>query len=106
MANKPRPYLSLRDAFAVIKFTVERNFFKNDTYNILSQNLSLKQIVSFFKKYNKKVRIKYQKSKLINQYPYTISNRKFSNDAFDLKSKISDDIKSTLKLFKYLNNEV
>ena len=51
MMNKPRPYLSLRDAFKVIKFTIEKNFFNNEVYNILSQHLTLRQIISFFKKY-------------------------------------------------------
>jgi len=106
MDNKPRPYLSLRDAFLVIKFTLEKNFFKNDVYNILSQNLTLKNVIRNFKRNNKKVKLKYQKSRLVNQYPYEISNKKFTLEAFKLKSKISTDISSTLKQFKYLNNEV
>ena len=106
MDNKPRPYLSLRDAFLVIKFTLEKNFFKNDIYNILSQNLTLKNVIKNFKRNNKKVKLKYQKSRLVNQYPYEISNKKFTLAAFKLKSKISTDISSTLKQFKYLNNEV
>ena len=106
MDNKPRPYLSLRDAFLVIKFTLEKNFFKNDVYNILSQNLTLKNVIRNFKRNNKKVKLKYQKSRLVNQYPYEISNKKFTLEAFELKSKISTDISSTLKQFKYLNNEV
>ena len=48
MMNKPRPYLSLRDAFKVIKFTIEKNLFNNEVYNILSQHLTLRQIISFF----------------------------------------------------------
>ena len=106
MENKPRPYLSLRDAFLVIKFAIEKDFFKNDTFNILSQNLTLKQIVGFFKKYKKNIKVKYQKSKLINQFPYEISNKKFSLQAFKPKFKISNDIKLTLNLFKNLNNEM
>ena len=48
MMNKPRPYLSLKDAFKVIKFTIENNFFNNETFNILSQHLTLKKIISLF----------------------------------------------------------
>jgi len=106
MFDKPRPYLSLKDAFSVIKFTLEKNFFKNDVYNILSQNLALRNIIKYFKKHKRKVRLKFQKSKLVNQYPYTVSNKKFSLEAIKLKSKISNDIKSTLKQFKYLSNEM
>ena len=104
--NKPRPYLSLKDAFNVIKFTIENNFFKNETFNILSQNLTLKQIISFFKSYRKKVKIKFEKSKLINQFAYEVSNSKFSRVAFPLRSKIKNDIKSTLKMLDGINNEV
>ena len=106
MMNKPRPYLSLKDAFKVIKFTIENNFFNNETFNILSQHLTLKKIISFFRKYQKTIRIKHVKSKLINQYSYKISNKKFSQRALILKSNIHHDIKSTLKIFKNINNEV
>ena len=106
MMNKPRPYLSLRDAFKVIKFTIENNFFNNKTFNILSQNLTLKKVISYFKKCKKTIKIKYEKSKLINQYSYKVSNKKFTEDAFLLKSDIHDDIKSTLKMFRNINNEM
>ena len=101
--NKPSPYLSLRDAFIVIKFTIEKNFFKNDVYNIISENLTLNQIIKYFKKYNKKLKIKYHSSSLVSKYPYIITNKKFSSAVFKLKSKISDDIKLTLTQFKNLN---
>ena len=106
MMDKPKPYLSLKDAFDVIKFTLNNNFFRNDVYNVLSENLTLMNIVKSFKKYNKKVKIAYHSSKLINQYPYMVSNQKFTSEAFKLKSKISSDIKSTLNQFKNLSNEV
>ena len=106
MMSKPRPYLSLRDAFKVFKFTIENNFFKNEIFNILSQHLTLKEIINHFKKYNKRVRIKYEKSKLVNQYSYRISNKKFTQQALWLNSKIYQDIKSTLKLFRNIDNEM
>ena len=106
MMNKPRPYLSLRDAFKVIKFTIENNFFNNEVFNILSQNLTLKKIISYFKSCKKTIKIKYEKSKLINQYSYEISNNKFTKKALVLKSNIHDDIKSTLKMFRNINNEM
>ena len=106
MMNKPRPYLSLRDAFKVIKFTIENNFFNNETFNVLSQNLTLKKVINYFKKYKKSIKIKHEDSKLINQYSYRVSNKKFSKKAIILKSKIHNDIKATLEKFKYINNEM
>ena len=106
MMNKPRPYLSLRDAFKVIKFTIENNFFNNETFNILSENLTLKKIIGYFKKYKKTIKIKYVKSKLVNQYSYRVSNEKFTRKALLLKSNIYNDIKFTLKMFRNISNEM
>ena len=106
MMAKPRPYLSLSDVLKVFKFTIENSFFNNNTFNILSQNLTLKKIISYFKKYKKNIRIKYETSKLTNQYSYKVSNKKFSKQALVLKSKIQFDIKSTLKIFRNISNEM
>ena len=106
MMNKPRPYLSLRDAFKVIKFTIENNFFNNETFNILSENLTLKKIIGYFKKYKKTTKIKYEKSQLVNQYSYRVSNEKFTRKALLLKSNIYHDIKFTLKMFRNISNEM
>ena len=103
MMYKPKPYLSLKDAFKVIKFTIEKDFFHNDVFNILSENLTLHQIIKFFKRNKKQIKIKYHNSKLINQFAYTISDKKFSSQAFRLKSKIKNDIKDTLKLLGNFN---
>ena len=106
MMNKPRPYLSLTDAFKVFKFTIEKDFFNNESFNILSNNLTLKTIIQYFRKYKKNIKIKYENSKLINQYSYKVSNKKFVDRAFNLKANIGNDIKSTLKIFKDINNEM
>ena len=106
MMNKPRPYLSLRDAFKVIKFTIENNFFNNETFNILSEHLTLKKIIGYFKKYKKTTKIKYEKTKLVNQYSYRVSNEKFTRKALLLKSNIYHDIKFTLKMFRNISNEM
>ena len=45
-----RPYLSLRDAFKVFKFCIEKNFFNNDIFNALSGNFTVRQILNKIKK--------------------------------------------------------
>ena len=106
MMNKHRPYLSLQDAFKVFKFTIEKDFFINQTFNIVSQNLTLKKIISWFLNLNKKTKIGYVNSKLVHQYSYKVSGNKFSEYGPVLKSNIQNDIKSTLNLFKNINNEM
>ena len=90
----------------MIKFTIENNFFQNEIFNIVSQNLTLKKIINYFKKHKRTIKIKYEKSKLVNQYSYKVSNKKFSRKALVLKSNIYNDIKSTLKVLRNINNEM
>ena len=52
--NQYRPYLSLKDAFKVFKFTIENDFFKNDIYNALSENCTVNQILHKIKRFKKK----------------------------------------------------
>ena len=52
--NQYRPYLSLKDAFKVFKFCIEKNVFNNDVYNALSGNFTVREIIKIIKKYKKK----------------------------------------------------
>ena len=100
--NQYRPYLSIRDAFDVFKFCLEKNFFRNDIFNILSGNYTVKQILMKIKKYQKKkIKIKLVKSAIMNQLSYHVSRAKFDKEGFVLKNKIDTDINDTIKL---LNN--
>ena len=56
------------------------------------------------KKYKKKTKIKFIKSKILNQLSYEVSNKKISSENLNLNSKIIYDIKETLNLFKNVNN--
>ena len=55
--NQYRPYLSLRDAFKVFKFSIENDFFKNDIFNALSGNFTVNQIIKRIRKYKKKLKL-------------------------------------------------
>ena len=55
--NQYRPYLSLKDAFKLFKFTIEKNLFKNDIYNALSENCTVNQILKKIKRFKKKLKL-------------------------------------------------
>ena len=101
--NQYRPYLSLKDAFKVFKFSIGKNIFNNNIYNALSGNYTVKQIINFIKKYKKNVGIKLVKSEIMNQLSYHVDNKKLNNLGLKLNSPIESDIKKTLELFKNLN---
>ena len=97
-----RPYLSLNDAFRLFKFTIENNFFKNDIYNALSENFTVKQILDKIKKYNRDIKIKFVDSPIMNQLSYHVSKDKLKKEGLILNNKIENDIKQTLNILKNL----
>ena len=96
--NQYRPYLSLRDAYKVFKFTIEKDLFKNDIYNALSENCTVNQILQKIRKYKKKIKIKFVFSEIMNQLSYHVDKKKLNNEGLYLKSKIENDIKNTIQL--------
>ena len=94
-----RPYLSIKDAFRVFKFCIEKDIFKNNFYNALSQNLTVEQVVKLIKKYKRNIKTKYISTKIMNQLTYKVSSRKIEKLGLYLNSNFEKEIKQTLKLF-------
>ena len=98
--NLYRPYLSLKDASKIFKFIINKNFFPRDVFNILSENKTVNQILNSIKKNNYKPKIQFVKSRILNQDSYKISKHKIEKLGLKLNSKISEDIRITLKKLK------
>jgi len=96
--NQYRPYLSLKDAFKVFKFCIEKDFFENDIFNVLSENNTVGNILSKIKKYKKKIKIKLVHSEIMNQLSYHVDKSKLSSKGLKLNSKIEFDIRDTIKM--------
>ena len=99
--NQYRPYLSLKDAFKLFKQTIEKDLFKNDIFNALSENCTVNQVIEKIKKYKKRVKIKFVSSQIMNQLSYHVDKTKLNKEGIRLKSKIENDIKDTIEI---LNN--
>jgi UDP-glucose 4-epimerase len=100
--NQYRPYLSLKDAFKVFKFCIEKNIYKNEVYNALSGNFTVKQIIKMIQKYKKRTGIKFVNTAIMNQLSYHVDNKKLKKLGLNLQSDVKNDIKDTLKLFNSL----
>ena len=98
--NQYRPYLSLKDAFKVFKFCIEKNFFHNDIFNVLSGNFTVNQILSKIRKYKKNINIKLVNSPIMNQLSYHVSQKKINRYGLILNSDIEKDIRDTIKLLR------
>jgi nucleoside-diphosphate-sugar epimerase len=100
--NQYRPYLSLRDAFKVFKFCIEKNFFKNDIFNALSGNFTVNEILTKIKNKKKNIKVKLVNSEIMNQLSYHVDDSKIRKYGLKLNSDLQNDINETLKLFAYL----
>ena len=97
-----RPYLSVVDSFQVFKFTIEKNFFENDIFNVLTENYTVNQILKKIKKFKKNITIDYVNAPIMNQLSYHVDDKKIKNYGFKIKGSIEKDIKDTLKLLQNL----
>ena len=95
-----RPYLSLDDAFTTLKYIIEKNYFDNKIHNVCSNNYTVRQIISFIKKYKKKFFIKFTNSKIMNQLSYKVITKNDLMKNIKLKGEIQTDIKKIFDSFK------
>jgi|TARA_B110000305_G_C19305140_1_gene571172 UDP-glucose 4-epimerase len=100
--NQKRPYLDLKDASNSIVHIIKNNIFDNEVYNVLTNNFTVKKIISLIKKFLPRTKFEYVNSPIMNQLSYEISNQKFKNKKFKFKGDINLEIKKTLNLFKYI----
>lgn len=98
-----RPYLSVQDSFKLFKFTIEKNFFKNDIYNALSENCTVDQILKKIKKYKKKAKVKFVSSQIMNQLSYHVDKKKLNNAGLFLNARIEKDIKDTINILRHIS---
>ena len=82
--NQKRPYLYLNDAIKCIKFIISKNLFNNNTFNVITNNIDLRSLLSIINKY-KKIKIKLVSNKIMNQLSYEASNKKILSQVLDLK---------------------
>ena len=101
--NQKRPYLDLHDCLNVITFFILNNIFDSKIYNVVTDNLTVKDIINQIKKYNNKVKVKFVDHKIMNQLSYEVKNYELSKTKFKFKGNIKKGIEDTLKLLEYKN---
>ena len=96
-----RPYLGLNDALRSVEhFIIKDNDCWNNTYNVLSLNSKLKDIVSCIEEVTGKVELNMVNTPLLNQFSYKVNDGKVRNTGFVPKDKLVDSVKDTLQMFR------
>lgn len=101
--DQKRPYLDIRDAYRAFEFIINQNLFDGETYNILSGNHTVRDIINSIKNHINTVEISFVENKIMNQLSYEVSNEKFKNIGFSFFGNINNGIGNTINLLKNSN---
>lgn len=101
--NQVRPYATLNDFYRLVIFLFKnREYLNNQTYNLVTKNLTVKNIIDIIR-LKKNVTLNFVNSKIMNQLSYKVSNLKLQKIGFKTQDNLKIEIFKTLKLFKFSN---
>jgi nucleoside-diphosphate-sugar epimerase len=94
--DQKRPYLDLEDGVRALQFILSKKHFNRQVYNILTANLSVRNVIETIREFIPDVRIQLVDHQIMNQLSYNVACHKFTNLGFvftgDLRQRISESI--------------
>ena len=96
--HQKRPYLELGDAVRALRFIVKTERFDNEIYNVLTDNLTVNQIVETIKEFVPDIRVELVDSRIMNQLSYTVLCDKFRQLGFRFEGKIRNGVGESVSL--------
>lgn len=96
--HQSRPYLDLFDAVGALNFVIRENQFDNQTYNVLTTNTTVSEILDLIRVRVPDMRIESIDARIMNQLSYTVSNAKFRSLGFSFSGSLERGINETIKL--------
>lgn len=100
--DQKRPYLELGDAVAAIRFILRKELFDNNVYNVLTDNLSVRQITDAIRKYVPGLGIELVESQIMNQLSYEVDRSKFESRGFCFNGELDKGIRESIQLLRPL----
>ena len=101
--DQKRPYLDLADAARAISFIISSNLFDGDIYNILTQNLTVREVVETIRDFVPDLHVTFVDSQIMNQLSYEVSCEKFISKGFAFKGSLRKGVEDTISLLRQSN---
>jgi UDP-glucose 4-epimerase len=98
--HQKRPYLALSDAVRAISFIIEANLFDGRVYNVLTDNLTVQQIVAFITDHAPDPAIEYVDTAIMNQLSYAVLSERFRRTGFEFTGSIRESVAETIRLLE------
>lgn len=100
--HQKRPYLSIKDLGRSLIFIIKNKIYDGDTYNILTNNHTVDEIIRIIQKYKPLKKI-FVNSPIMNQLSYEVSNKKFKSRGFTFSGSLIKEIKRTMFILKNIS---
>lgn len=94
--NQKRPYLDLKDCVRAVNLILEKDLFDGETYNVLTMNSTVEEIVGAIKKFIPDLKVNYVDSAIMNQLSYEVSDAKFRAFGFKSQGHLLEGTKETI----------
>ena len=101
--HQKRPYLLLSDAVEAVKFIIKQSLFDGEVYNVLTDNLTVNDIVKHIKEFVPLLDIKYVDTEIMNQLSYNVSCEKFKKLGFCFQGDIRKGISGIIRMLQNAN---
>jgi len=98
--HQRRPYLCLVDCVNAIMFLIKKRLFDGKIYNVVTDNLTVNDIIESIKRYVPGLKIEYVDSPVMNQLSYVVSGDRFRSLGFSFHGRPSDEIRNTIALLR------
>ena len=103
--DQKRPYLDLRDAVRAMRFVVEHRLFNNEIYNVLTENLTVRDIVDSIRAQVPELEVRLVDSQIMNQLSYEVERAKFMSQGFQFHGDFRRGIEESVSRLRALTVE-
>ena len=101
--DQKRPYLHLGDAVRAICFVVENELFDGRIYNVLTTNVTVREIVDLIRAKIPDINVEFVDASIMNQLSYEVANKRFTDLGFCFMGSLKEEIHNTLDLLAAAN---
>lgn len=95
-----RPYLDLSDCVRAINFILKNDLFDGNTYNVLTSNYTVQDVVETIRQFVPKLEVSYVDSRIMNQLSYDVDDSRFRARGFTPRGNLKKGIHDTIKHLK------
>ena len=102
--DQKRPYLALSDCARAIAFVIENNLFDGQVYNVVTENLTVRQVIDEIRQHVSNLDVNFVESKIMNQLSYEVLNTKMTQAGFKIEGNLKAGISNTIELLNRSNS--